>query len=301
MINRKGYIFKQGPRYSLVTTNIPKVVSHHPCPFICIGGNVYFLFNTLSCDRQIEECFTSPISCEMYGKRLMHFLFLNILFVSVTSAEEFCDSINGTAGEDYCVLFPNYDDYQKAECGRPPFTTITNETVVCVDTCRDFCWFPCMVKEFNQYNGTVDPSCECTANKTQMCATETGSVDFYTECANTTVPCDSTSPSYLHFAVYFFEFLSADIASTYNESFCSDSNRKKNFRICVENSLRPLLTDNNTCSYLNGVFDDIFDNCQNRYCDPVYRVGINRYEDDTSMETDKFWYDSMMIPQCMSP
>ena len=232
----------------------------------------------------------------MYGKRFMHFLFLNIIFVSVTSAEEFCDSVNGTAGEDYCVLFPNYDDYQKAECGRPPFTTTTNETVVCVDTCREFCWFPCMVKEFNQYNGTVDSTCACTANKTQMCETETGSVDFYTECANTTAPCNATSgDSYVDFAVFFFEFLSADIADTYNESFCSDNSRKKSFRLCVENSLRPHLTDNSTCSYLNGQFNSIFETCQNQYCDPVYQVGIQRY----LANPERVWLG--MLPPCMSP
>ena len=218
--------------------------------------------------------------------RILQFFIVFSLIVTIKT-DDICDPDNGAPSNgEYCILIPNYDTYQRAECGRPPFTTTSNKIETCVDECRNYCWLSCMVKEFDQHNGTVDPACACQGDRDQVCRNATGSVTYYTECANTTVPCPS--PSYVDFAVFYFTWLSEninDMIFNYNfgngttfQTRCVDNPIKRALRLCVESNIDNLVTAGNDCSYLDGQFASIFNQCSQDHCSIGYMTGVNEYE-----------------------
>ena len=227
-------------------------------------------------------------------------VFVIYVFFVTTKTDNVCDPINGMAGNgEYCMLIPNYDTFQRAECGRQPFTTRSNKTEMCIDSCRDYCWLPCMVKEFDQHNGTVDPACACQGDTNQMCENVTGSVSYYTECANRTVPC--SSPSYVDFAVFYFTWLSDGIVNGTHiaEPSCPATANKTAFRVCVENALHPLVTaENATCSNIDGNFPGVFNQCLREGCPMDYVVGINSYV--SSRDQNNLWLgvQALAPPPC---
>ena len=176
----------------------------------------------------------------MCGK-IIHFVFLGILvlFCAINLiAKDLCDPTNGAPSNgEYCMLIPSYDTFQRAECGRPPFTTSSNKTETCADGCRDYCWFPCMVKEFDQRNGTVDPACACQGDTDQMCEHPTGSVLYFTECLNKSAPPQCSPPTYIDFVAFYFNWISAEIASGIS---CENTANLTSFRVCLDTRLRSL-------------------------------------------------------------
>ena len=231
--------------------------------------------------------------------------FVLYLFFVTIQTDDLCDSANGAPSNgEYCMLIPNYDTYQRAECGQSPFTTSSNKTEECIDECRQYCWFPCMVKEFDKHSGTVDQACACQGNLDQTCENVTGSVEYYTECANRTVPCPS--PSYVDFAVVFFTWLGDNFNTIYREipenssisvpvAPCMDNANKTTLRLCVETALRPLVAAQSTCSDLNGNFDDIFNECLQESCVADYDFGLTTYLD--SVNNNTIWYGALNITQ----
>ena len=216
-------------------------------------------------------------------------VFTIFFFVVTTQTDDLCDPVQGAPNNgEYCLLIPNYDTYQKAECGRPPFTTASNNIETCVDECRNYCWLPCMVKEFDQHSGTVDPVCACQVDRDQVCRNATGSVTYYKECTNTSAPCPS--PSYVDFAVFYFTWLSDNINryiytyrygdGTIFRTICSDNPVIRALRLCVESNFNPLVTAGNNCSYLDESFAGIFSQClqDKDSCYMGYRTGVDLYE-----------------------
>ena len=200
-------------------------------------------------------------------------------FATHPLAQDLCDPTNGASGNGtYCMLIPNYDTYQKAECGRPPFITSSNKTETCADSCRDYCWLPCMVKEFDQRNGTVDPVCACQGDTDQMCEHPTGSVKYYTECLNVTAPCPSLA--YADFADFYFNWLSSKIA---NGTSCQENEDLRAFKLCVENDVRRFESNFKfgTCRGRNNNFRDLFDACGRTKltCPSGFADGIELYTD----------------------
>ena len=236
-------------------------------------------------------------------------VFIVYLFFATIQTDDLCDPVNGAPSNgEYCMLIPNYDTYQKAECGRPPFTTTSNKTETCIDECRNYCWLPCMVKEFDQHNGTVDPACACQGDRAQVCENATGSVTYYTECANATVPCPS--PSYVDFAVFYFTWLSVNIhnfihpilddnGTFIGETPCVDTPIKKAFRLCVESNFQPLVKAGNNCSVLNGNFSGIFNQCLDENCHMTFRSGVDQYV--ASQPTEGLWPGWQNITDIMCP
>ena len=187
---------------------------------------------------------------------------------------------------------------------REKFPIYGNKTETCVDECKNYCWLPCMVKEFDQHSGTVDPVCACQGNRAQVCGHATGSVTYYTECANTTVPCPS--PSYVDFAVYYFTWLAENINRllwTVNQNGvttqtrCFDNPMKRAFRLCVESDFQPLVMAANNCSDLDENFAAIFNGClrSQESCPLDYRVGVDEYIGSTT--TDDRWPGVQNITQ----
>ena len=218
----------------------------------------------------------------MCGK-VIHFVSIFLIVLSCATnllAQDLCDSTNGAPSDvGYCMLIPNYDTYQRAECGRPPFTTASGQNVTCADDCRDYCWLPCMVKEFDQHNGTVDQACTCEGDRNQTCQNATGSVKYYTECLNTTARC--TSPSYIDFADFYFNWLSEKIIEGNN---CTDSGRLKlkDLRLCVENKVRDNFEQltNGDCESRGSTFKTfMFDSCTASLMCPLdYYPGVLEYQ-----------------------
>ena len=222
--------------------------------------------------------------------RIVQVMLLYVLIVTIQT-DDLCDPTNGAPSNgEYCILIPNYDTYQIAECGQSPFTTTSNKIETCADSCRDYCWLPCMVKEFDQHNGTVDPACACQGDRVQMCANATGSVKYYTECLNKTLQCPS--PSYVDFADFYFNRLSDAIVM--NDA-CPLSAQKRAFRLCVETTLRSMVDEANNCGESNEPFVWSFHLCLNQhaFCNPAspLLIGIDMYLTENSQP----WFGASVI------
>ena len=230
-------------------------------------------------------------------------VFVLFLFFVAIHTDDLCDPVNGAPSNgEYCMLIPNYDTYQRAECGQPPFITSSNKTETCINGCRDYCWLPCMVKEFDQHSGNVSDVCLCMGDPNQMCENVTGSVEYYTECANRTVPCPS--PSYVDFAVVFFTWLGDSFNSLYRDiavdnstisTPCLDNANKTTLRLCVETSLRPMVAAQSTCADLNGNFDSFFNQCLQESCVADYDQGVAAYLG--SVNNNTIWNGALNIAE----
>ena len=152
----------------------------------------------------------------------------------------------------------------------------------CADSCRDYCWLPCMVKDFDQHSGYVEQDCACEGNRDQMCENVTGSVKYYTECLNKTHPCPS--PSFVDFADFYFNWLSDEIIT----NTCPFGPQRRSFRRCVESSLRSFVDGARNCTELDQPFQDKFVDCLNQetlcYQGSPLLVGIDIY-----MESNQPW------------
>ena len=206
-------------------------------------------------------------------------VFVLCLILVTIQTDDLCDPVNGAPSNgEYCMLIPDYDTYQRAECGQSPFTTNSSKIETCADGCRDYCWLPCMVREFDQHNGTVDPACACQGDMDQTCENVTGSVLYYTECLNKTVACPALS--YIDFAVFYFTWLSEKITE---ETNCTNSERLNELRLCVENKFPTQLQNsqfsNYTCETQGYNFMYFFDDCTaNIICPLDFYSGVLEYQ-----------------------
>ena len=97
---------------------------------------------------------------------------LNALFLLIVAAcymwhteAVVCNPYTGPNGARHCVKFSNYYDYQWATCRSDAYIRLTtNGRHRCAHTSYTYCYYQCMIKNYEADNGQVLSSCRCDPN-----------------------------------------------------------------------------------------------------------------------------------------
>ena len=138
--------------------------------------------------------------------------FILLLVVELEWAAE-CDKWSGPAGTVECIQIRRYNnEYQWATCLTDAYIKQkSNQKHLCLDRTATYCWYQCMLEEYNKEVGSVTGDCSCNpSNPTSYpntltpttllppeCYSPPGdSCDWYRSCLEKKYPCEATSNGY---------------------------------------------------------------------------------------------------------
>ena len=184
---------------------------------------------------------------------------LNALYLVIIAACYTChtEAVTGTcspwfgpAGTVHCVKFGDYDDYQWATCRTDTYVKTTSKNRhKCADSTIIYCYYQCMIDEYDRENGVVFSQCKCSPTgppptvKVPLpawCYSPDGrNCSWYRDCLNKAYPkCEDDEDDY---AIKFAE----KFCQLYNESYKEFSPEGKKWvdavRKCLQVKLVPLI------------------------------------------------------------
>ena len=191
-----------------------------------------------------------------------------ILLISVcfqySISQDKCDPHSGPSGES-CVYIPAYDRFQLATCAMSSdIMILTNNSFKCTNSCRNYCWLPCMVEKYGALNGAISADCNCTLNDS-WCSENTGAEAFFRFCLDS-VHRNCSSDGFSRFAyiltLYLDDYLKESTAH------CSSKDWIRTFRVCVQNYTTPELLQNltATCDEVDSRGFEILELCLSGIC-----------------------------------
>ena len=179
-------------------------------------------------------------------------------------SQDRCDPISGPSGQS-CVNIPGYTDFQLASCTTSSdIMASTNNSYQCADSCRNYCWFPCMLEKHGAVNGNITGDCNCNSSFS-WCFDKTGSDAFFTHCLDNIHNCNSDRFS--HFAY----LLGTSLGNYLKDSTenCSSKEWIRSFRVCVQEYIVPDIMQNpmaTSCDFVDTRGFEILELCLSGIC-----------------------------------
>ena len=179
-------------------------------------------------------------------------------------SQDRCDPISGPSGQS-CVYIPAYMGFQLANCTMSDdIMTATNNSFKCADSCRNYCWLPCMVEEYGAVSGNILANCECALNN-NWCSENTGAEAFFQLCLDS-VHSNCSSDGFSRFAY----ILTSDLGDHLKDSSenCSSKDWIRKLRVCIQEYATPDLYQNATatCDDVDIRGFEILEFCLNGIC-----------------------------------
>ena len=199
---------------------------------------------------------------------LMMVLVIVLIFVCFqhSISQDRCDPISGPSGES-CVIIPGYKTFQLATCTTSSgIMASTNNSFQCADSCRNYCWLPCMLEKHGAVNGSISDDCNCTSS-ISWCFDKTGSDAFFTHCLDNVLTVHNcSSDRFSHFA-YILGTSLGNYLKDSNEN-CSSKEWIRGFRVCVQEHLAPdtLLNSMADCDFVDTRGFEILELCLSGIC-----------------------------------
>ena len=209
----------------------------------------------------------SKIVCEI--------LFIFLCF-QLSISKDRCDPYSGPSGVS-CVYIPAYGGFQLATCANSSnIMALTNNSFTCTDSCRNYCWLPCMVEKYGILNGNILADCECAFN-VSWCFENTGAEAFFDLCLDS-VHSNCTGG----FSRFVYNMaLSLDDYLKESTANCSSKDWIRSFRVCVQNYTTPDLLQNNTatCDDVDSRGLEILELCLDGICQTTPNFRSPFFED----------------------
>ena len=195
--------------------------------------------------------------------KVVFVILLFMVYYEHSLSQDLCDPASGPTGVS-CVYVPPYESAQLATCTTSSnIMSATNNSFQCADSCRDYCWFPCMAEKYGAVNGSISAECQCSFDL-NWCYRNTGSDAFYSFCLNNFHNC-----TLQRFAGYAM-FLSLGLSSflTNSTENCTGKEWIRDFRVCVQRLVTQDILSNMTvtCDDIDTRGFEILENCMSGVC-----------------------------------